>query len=286
MLEALQHSENAFVTLTYEDEKLPFVKNTVSGLPMPTLVPRDLQLFMKSLRKRMDKEFGRKFRFYGVGEYGGKSERPHYHLALFNFPSCLRGRTLTVGRSELRDWRGCCPVCRMVGEIWDRGIVEVRTLDEGKCGYVAGYVTKKMTSKEDVRLQGRHPEFPRQSNGGGKAKSGGIGVGGLDAIYRQIVEVTDKGSLLDVPTHLNYNRKPLLLGRYLRKKLRERLGFKDGKISEAYDIALQLQALQEHRDTEKAVGRRLTKKEEHAIRNAPYDEKLKFRETLNHEGKI
>lgn len=59
-----------FITFTYSDKFLP-----VGG----TLVKRHVQLFFKRLRK-----FG-SFRYYAVGEYGTLTQRPHYHVLLFNF---------------------------------------------------------------------------------------------------------------------------------------------------------------------------------------------------------
>lgn len=64
-----------FITLTYDDRFLP---RTASG--RPTISKRHLQLFIKKLRKCNRK----KIKYYGVGEYGGKTIRPHYHLIMFN----------------------------------------------------------------------------------------------------------------------------------------------------------------------------------------------------------
>ena len=64
------HDVSSFVTLTYDNDYLP------SG---GTLVKRDLQLFMKRLRRSRDE----KIRFYACGEYGDATQRPHYHLLLF-----------------------------------------------------------------------------------------------------------------------------------------------------------------------------------------------------------
>lgn len=59
-----------FVTLTYSPKYCP---NSV--------VKKHLQLFMKRLRKH-DKT--NRLRYFAVGEYGTKRQRPHYHLLLFN----------------------------------------------------------------------------------------------------------------------------------------------------------------------------------------------------------
>jgi len=64
-----------FITLTYNDEKIPVTK---SGLQ--TLVKSDLQKFFKRLRKKTHE----KISYYAVGEYGDKTQRPHYHIIIFN----------------------------------------------------------------------------------------------------------------------------------------------------------------------------------------------------------
>lgn len=49
----------------------------------PHLSKRDLQLFMKRLRKYLSKVSDEKIRYYAVGEYGPVHFRPHYHLLLW-----------------------------------------------------------------------------------------------------------------------------------------------------------------------------------------------------------
>lgn len=47
----------------------------------------DIQLFMKRLRRNLDKkEIPHNIRYFACGEYGKKSKVPHYHLILWNFP--------------------------------------------------------------------------------------------------------------------------------------------------------------------------------------------------------
>lgn len=59
-----------FITLTYNDEHLP---------PRQELSKRDLQLFIKRLRK-----VNPGIRYFAVGEYGTEKGRPHYHAVIFN----------------------------------------------------------------------------------------------------------------------------------------------------------------------------------------------------------
>lgn len=74
MLEAGLYADNSFLTLTYADD--PY-----------TLEPHHHRQFMDALRKRIAPL---RVRFYMVGEYGEKHGRPHFHYALFGYPSCRR----------------------------------------------------------------------------------------------------------------------------------------------------------------------------------------------------
>lgn len=69
--EASLYEDNCFVTLTYNDDNLPY-----GG----SLLKADVQKFMKRLRKK----YPQKIRYFYCGEYGDKLSRPHYHLCLFN----------------------------------------------------------------------------------------------------------------------------------------------------------------------------------------------------------
>lgn len=61
-----------FVTLTYDEKHKPS-----DG----SLCKRHLQLYIKRLRK---KDENSRLRYYAVGEYGTETNRPHYHILLFN----------------------------------------------------------------------------------------------------------------------------------------------------------------------------------------------------------
>lgn len=76
LLSELRYSDSSyFVTLTYSNENLPS-----DGIPKK----EELSGFIKRLRKF---DFNKRFspiRFYGVGELGSETCRPHYHVLLFN----------------------------------------------------------------------------------------------------------------------------------------------------------------------------------------------------------
>lgn len=202
MLEAALHDQNAFVTLTFRDDALP-KDNSVS--------PRDLQLFLKKLRR----SGASGLRYFGCGEYGDTSGRPHYHLALFNYPSCHRG--ITKQNKPDRPFN-CCPPCNAVYKAWGLGGITLGLLEESSAAYIAGYVTKKMTRHDDPRLEGRLPEFARMS------LKPGIGLGMMHEVASTLLEHNLHEKITDVPVSLSHGKKQWPLGRYLRRNLRKMIG--------------------------------------------------------------
>lgn len=182
MLESMCHDNNSFLTLTYDDENLPF---------RGSLDPRHLQLFWKSLRKSMS---SLRLRYFAVGEYGEKSERPHYHAAVFGLsPSSIS----------------------VVQESWKKGFASLGTLTPESAQYIAGYVTKKMTSRDDPRLFGRYPEFSRQSN------RPGIAYEAAKKIADVVRSTGGYSEFGDVPSSIKIGGRSVPLGRYIRRKMRE-----------------------------------------------------------------
>lgn len=197
MLESLLHSASCFVTLTYSDEHLP---------PSGSVIPKDLQDFLKRLRWRINPSL---VRYYAVGEYGELTNRPHYHLALFGYPTC----SYMVSRySKLR--KNCCLHCDLIRDEWGKGNVSLGTLEKKSAAYIAGYVTKKLTAPDDPRLCGRHPEFARMS------RRPGIGVDFMWEYASDLIKFDLIGQLPDVPAQLRHGAVKMPLGRTLRKKLR------------------------------------------------------------------
>lgn len=197
MLEAGLYADNCFLTLTYADDPV-------------TLVPLDHRRFMDALRKRIAPL---KVRFYMVGEYGESYGRPHFHYALFGYPTCK-------GRNRSGRYR-CCSACDLVEEVWGRGFIYNRPLELGSARYIARYVIKKMTRFDDPRLGNRHPEFARMS------LKPGIGAGVLESVAAVITRynlLTPQG---DVPVTLRHGAVEWPLGRYLRRQLRKKLGLNE-----------------------------------------------------------
>lgn len=204
MLESLTSGSSFFVTLTYDENNYP------SG---GTLIPEHLQLFIKRFRRKIEPL---KARYYGVGEYGDISHRPHYHIALF------------ISESETIE-----NIQVLCAETWKLGFTYVGELNPQSSAYIVGYVTKKMTTSLDIRLKGRKPEFARMS------RRPGLGRASMDVVASAMQTDTGLNEVLrlegDVPDRLLQAKKSMLLGRYLRRELRGVLGLsKKAPINKTY----------------------------------------------------
>lgn len=109
-----------FITLTYDTTTVPISKSGFMELNK-----RDVQLFFKRLRKAqakhsrcMDRQMGSPLKYYAVGEYGGRTMRPHYHAIIFN-----------VSRELIQD-------------AWNRGSVHYGEISEASVGYTLKYICK------------------------------------------------------------------------------------------------------------------------------------------------
>lgn len=126
-----------FLTLTYSDENIPYSPN---GLP--TLNKAEFQKFMKRLRKENSIP---NLKYYAVGEYGSKTQRPHFHAIIFNADP------------------------KLIEKAWQKGIISLDEVTSSSMAYVTGYVNKMRISKM-LRHQDddRTPEFNLISQGIGK----------------------------------------------------------------------------------------------------------------------
>lgn len=151
MHEARYHSENCFLTITYNDENVP----QDYGLHL-----RHLQLFIKRFRKSLTPtgKLGkgpnqhvrawrvhntRKIRFFACGEYGDLNGRPHYHAIIFGYDppdKILHSRSPS---GEL------IYVTARLTALWGLGYVATQDVSHKSCSYVARYVTKKIKTGND-----------------------------------------------------------------------------------------------------------------------------------------
>lgn len=153
------YERNCFITLTYDDYYLPDDES---------LQLRDVQLFMKRLRKR----FGAGIRVLYAGEYGEQNRRPHYHAILFNFdfddrkPFKKLASGFTVDTSDT------------LNDVWGLGFTSVGSATFESAGYCARYCLKKVNG-DMAEAHYRHvtrygvevqltPEFAHMSQGIGR----------------------------------------------------------------------------------------------------------------------
>lgn len=160
-----------FLTLTYDEENLPRVGE------YGTLVKRDVQLFLKRLRKEIAP---RKIRYYLCGEYGDTYHRPHYHCIIFG-----------LSPSEIR---------QLVPRLWQFGFSHVGDVSWDSAAYVARYCTKLLTGPKKEWYTERNilPEFSLMS------RRPGIGACWLEKYGKEIKahhNVVVKGRKMSPPRY-------------------------------------------------------------------------------------
>lgn len=120
-LELKRSSSANFITLTYADRNL---RPSLDGIP--ELRKRDMQLFIKRLRKKE----ANKIKYYACGEYGEKTQRPHYHIILFN---------LSKTEEQLHD---------LLVETWQLGNVHIGEVTPASIKYSTGYMVQAKNNWE------------------------------------------------------------------------------------------------------------------------------------------
>lgn len=135
MNEASLHSQNCFITLTFDDYHL-----ANRDAPATSLCKREFQLFMKRLRKAFPK-----IRYYMCGEYGEKFGRPHYHAILFGID--FSDKKLEKIDNGFRYYSSA-----MLRKFWPFGNNIITDVSFDTCAYVARYIMKKRLGKDAERF--------------------------------------------------------------------------------------------------------------------------------------
>lgn len=182
LLELADNNYNAiFVTLTYDNEHVPYTQPLKPGLyyvpeagvqyfdseelwvpesygafkGSQTLCVRDVQLFFKRLRKAFK---GKRIRYFLSGEYGPKTNRPHYHaiifgLSLSDFEDSRILKYNDLGQPLYKSKR--------FASIWGNGHCSLSSVNWNTCSYVARYTMKKLYKSDDPEAysDGRVPPF-------------------------------------------------------------------------------------------------------------------------------
>lgn len=131
------HEKNCFITLTYAPEYLP-----KGG----TLVKKHFQDFMKRLRFFN----GSGIRYFHCGEYGEKTQRPHYHALLFNFDFSDKILDPLDRRPEFLRQQNPTYISAHLSDLWPFGRSNIGTATFESAAYVARYITKKVTGKNAI----------------------------------------------------------------------------------------------------------------------------------------
>lgn len=185
-------SASCFLTLTYADEHLPY-----GG----SLSREHLRNFFKR-----EVYYGGPVRYYACGEYGDRTQRAHYHAALF-------GRDFGYGMVKLPSWT--------LGHAFSA------RLELASMAYIAAYINnrrRKGGRTVDVVDPETGEVFKRESEFAVSSMRPGIGGASLGA-HKRFLE-SESGLEFcrgrgDVPREIRFGGKVYPCGRYVAEKLRE-----------------------------------------------------------------
>lgn len=206
--EAAQYENNYFITFTYNDENLP--SDRMLDTDFFTDINKKLKTYLTRNGLKSD------FRFYGVGEYGSHTARPHYHCIYFNldledlhFEYIDKNHNLHFSS-------------KLLSQVWQKGFVDIGSVDIGSACYVARYCDKKRrlnkTEKAELIEKGIVPEFSRMS------RRPGIGASYFNEAYDRFID----GKYYDIEKGKTF-KFPL----YYTKKLKDML--KDTDVLQRYE---------------------------------------------------
>lgn len=198
LLESGLHEHNYFVTLTYNEENLPYAEelhDQYSGMDYiddgtweyngGTLNPKDMDKFFDDLLRYYNYHYSHTgIRYFYAGEYGTLG-RPHYHAIIFNLP---------IDPTELKIYRvntnGTMYYTHpLLSKLWGKGFVVIGEVNWDTCAYTARYVMKKQKghSRRWYFEQGKFPEYTRMS------RRPGIARNAFNKSYFQNDEIIVKG---------------------------------------------------------------------------------------------
>lgn len=148
-----------FITLTYDTNNVPISSNGFMQLDKT-----EVQKFFKRVRKLHEEKKQMGIKYFVVGEYGGSTERPHYHIILFNAKLELMLDKKDIRLLEIMGYDGKVNVqCKQ----WDKGHITVGKVTGASVGYTLKYISKKGIIPKHSR-DDREKEFALMSKGLGK----------------------------------------------------------------------------------------------------------------------
>jgi len=204
----LDQQGNCFVTLTYREPHECTPEQYKAGHYVPadySLRPSDVTNFIRRLRRSVDHEV----RYFYCGEYGDETQRPHYHLCLFN--KSFYDQTLFKDDEGFHTFTS-----PSLEKLWPYGFSTVQPLSYENAAYTARYSLKKITGKrawdhylrcdEHGVAYWLRPEFIRMSTGNRKGQNNGLGARFYEKYTSDIfpsdeVPVPGKGVIQKVPRY-------------------------------------------------------------------------------------
>lgn len=146
--ESQLHKESCFLTLTYNDDHLP--KDL-------SINKKIVQKFLKKLRRKYP---DKNIRYLYCGEYGEENNRPHYHICLFGIDFSHDRKFYKLNSLNQRLYNS-----PTLDKLWSKplnkgdrptsiGHAVIGDLTYQSAAYVARYVTKKVTGKEQPEKYG------------------------------------------------------------------------------------------------------------------------------------
>ena len=132
--ESQMHEKCCFLTVTYDEQYVP-----------ERISRKHLSNFMKRLKRL----YGKQIRYFGVGEYGEKTGRPHYHVIIFG--EDFRDKEFTFLISE-KAWGNM-----KLQELWGMGAIHISDLNPARAFYTAGYTAKKLDDPDTFSIKSSNP---------------------------------------------------------------------------------------------------------------------------------
>ena len=135
------------ITLTYDDEHLPLTSDF-----KPTLRYSDVQKWLKRFRKRITSHYGDNtpVRFVCACEYGGRYQRPHYHIIMFGYKFDRKESNFRYSHDSQSGIP--CYVNDDIKETWQNGMHTIQLYDDACASYISQYLLKDVHLKQNDKI--------------------------------------------------------------------------------------------------------------------------------------
>lgn len=161
--EASLHKAWCFITLTYEDEKLP--KNLL-----------DRKKEFQKFKKRLDKKLKIKMPYLVSHEFGKKTARLHHHAIIFGFfpPDAQFYKKTPKGHSLYKS--------KILTDTWKQGLITVAEANGATSYYVASYGLKS----QEIEVMSEQGEMFKLKDTMDSSKRPAIGLKFLHKYHAQL----------------------------------------------------------------------------------------------------